>query len=96
MARIKKSAGATGMVTSFPQRAAGAMKPQSAGGRGFSDRVETTDAALELSRAREQVRLVSEALSPRVEELKRQVESGEYEPDARQIAERLLDRGFRP
>lgn len=84
------------MVTNFPQRADRAMKPQAMGPGGSLDRVETTDAALELSRAREQVRLVSDALSPRVEELKRQIESGEYVPDARQIAERLFESGFRP
>ncbi len=96
MAKIGKSSGSRGVITNFSQRAVRAMKPQSIGSSGHTDRVETTDAALELSRAREQVRLVSDALSPRVEELKRQIESGEYEPDARQIAERLLESGFRP
>jgi flagellar biosynthesis anti-sigma factor FlgM len=94
MANIRKTSGPRGIVTPFPGARARGAKPQPTGSGQTSDRVQTTDAALELSRAREHVRMISDAVSPRVEEIKRQIEAGDYNPDPREIAKAMLDHGF--
>ncbi len=53
-----------------------------------------TDEARELSRARAAVEGAPEVRQAKVEQLKRQVAGGEYNPDPREVAAKILERGF--
>ena len=95
MTEIRKSAGpapARGVVYDITQararaasRVASAEPPDVAG---FSD------GARELARAREAAELAPEIRSEKVKALKHQIENGQYNPDPREIARSLVERGF--
>ena len=59
-----------------------------------ADRAGITEEARELSRAREAVEAAPDTRSERVRALKQQIQNGSYQPDAKEIAKQILDRGF--
>lgn len=59
-----------------------------------ADEVAAKKRARELARAQATVEAANETRSGRVEELKRQVERGEYHPDPREVAREILKHGL--
>jgi flagellar biosynthesis anti-sigma factor FlgM len=59
-----------------------------------TDSAGITEAAQELSRAREAVEAAPATRSERVRALKQQIQNGNYQPDAKEIARQILERGF--
>lgn len=59
-----------------------------------TDRSGFTDEARELARARREVDAAGDMRQERVRALKKQIENGEYVPDARDVARKILDRGL--
>jgi negative regulator of flagellin synthesis FlgM len=58
------------------------------------DRAGITPQARELSRAREAVESASEVRAARVAALRKQIQDGTYNPDPREVAKQILERGF--
>ena len=59
-----------------------------------SDETGISDGARELSRAREAVEQSSGERLDRVQELRQQIARGEYNPDPREVAKKILERGL--
>lgn len=59
-----------------------------------ADSAGITENARELGRAHAAVEAASDVRSERVRALKAQVQNGTYQPDPREIAKIILDRGF--
>ena len=59
-----------------------------------ADNAGITDAARELARARGTVEDAREIRTERVEALRAQISNGAYQPDAREIAQAILQRGL--
>ena len=61
---------------------------------GTADSTGITEAARELARADAVVEDAAEIRTERVLALKQQIARGDYRPDPREVARRLLERGF--
>ena len=94
MAGVKKASGASaagGVIYDFSRPRSGATT---------AERVERTDSsgitgeARELASALEIVSESDEVRAERVAELKAQIANGTYKPDPREIARKLVERGF--
>src|SRR4051812_165297 len=59
-----------------------------------ADRTGFTDEARELARARQAVDETSDVRAERVAALKKQIESGQYNPDPHEVAKKILERGL--
>ena len=59
-----------------------------------TDSAGITEGARELNRARDAVQAAPDTRPERVRALKHQVQSGTYQPDPREIAREILERGF--
>ena len=59
-----------------------------------ADSAGITERARELNRAREAVQGTPEVRTERVRALKHQVQNGTYQPDPRDVAREILERGF--
>lgn len=97
MASVRRTSSAArvrGVVTEFPAGSERA-RPASATSRD-QDRVEATEAARELSAAREKVEATPEVRAERVRRLKEQIARGEYKPDPREVARKILEHGLDP
>jgi negative regulator of flagellin synthesis FlgM len=94
MAEIRKSAGPSrtrGVIVDLSAARARAVAPppvEQADGAGFSQ------SALELSHARAAVEAAPEVRTERVKALKRSIENGSYNPDPREVARKILERGL--
>ena len=62
--------------------------------RASAEEAAAKQRARELARARDVIDASDETRAARVEELKRQVERGEYHPDPREVAREILERGL--
>lgn len=60
------------------------------------DRVDATGEARELARARERVEAAPEIRAEKVRRLKEQIARGEYKPDPREVARKILEHGLEP
>jgi flagellar biosynthesis anti-sigma factor FlgM len=58
------------------------------------DRAGVSAQARELSRAHEAVESASEVRAARVAALRKQIQDGNYNPDPREVAKQILERGF--
>ncbi|GAB4333243.1 MAG: hypothetical protein Kow0010_19490 [Dehalococcoidia bacterium] len=85
VARVRKA------VTEFPAKAerTGSARPARPG-----DRVEATEEARALARARERVQAAPEIRAEKVRRLKEQIARGEYKPDPREVARKILEHGL--
>ena len=94
MADVRKTNGpapAVGVVYDLSrarQRVAGAEAAAE------SDSAGITEEARELGRAHGIVQAAPDVRAERVAALKKQIQNGTYQPDAKEIARQILDRGF--
>ena len=94
MSGVRKASGASaprGVVREFPQQRTQGAAPATidrADSAGLSERSRELAAALQV------VAETEEARAKRVAELKAQIASGTYNPDPREIARKLVERGF--
>jgi negative regulator of flagellin synthesis FlgM len=58
------------------------------------DSAGITDTARELNKARAAVESSPDTRMERVQALKKQIQNGTYQPDPKEIARQILDRGF--
>jgi len=73
------------------------VKRQRVAGPDLAETVDSagiTDGARELNRAHEIVKGAPEVRTERVRALKHQVQNGTYQPDPREVAREILERGF--
>lgn len=84
-ARVRK------VVTEFPAKGGRVESAQPTSGR---DRVEATDEARQLARAREKVDAAPAIRAEKVRRLKEQIARGEYKPDPREVARKILEHGL--
>lgn len=66
------------------------LEEQDQNARQGGDKVEISSASREVAKAREAAANAAESRSEKVAELKAQIDQGEYEVDARQVADRML------
>lgn len=94
MTDVRKTSGtdaAQGVVYDLArarQRVAEAQAPAA------TDSAGITENARELSRARAAVEAAPDTRDERVRALRQQIANGTYQPDAKEIAREMLDRGF--
>lgn len=95
MSQIRKSSsvGPSGAVYDFGQYQARVSSP-AAQAVDASDKAGISQSARELSRARAEVIAASETRAALVQELKQSVADGSYNPDPREIARQILQRGL--
>lgn len=94
MSGVRKTSGAArtrGAVREFP---AGRARAQAVDSPGRTDGRGITDRARELSAELNAVVEMDESRAERVRTLKAQIANGTYNPDPREIARKLLERGF--
>lgn len=93
MAGVRKTGGAGGPAAmyGFPR---GREQAESAPKPGRSDSAGITGEARELGRALQAVDAVDEVRAERVAALRAQIANGTYSPDPREVAKKLLERGF--
>lgn len=96
MSQIRKSSsvGAPGIVYDMTQYRTRVTSSGSAGGPEAADQAAVSDSARELSRARSAVDLASDVRPERIRALRVSISEGKYQPDPREIAKRILERGF--
>lgn len=59
-----------------------------------ADTAGISDGARELSRAREAVEAASDVRAERVRALQHQIRNGQYNPDPREVAKKIIERGL--
>jgi negative regulator of flagellin synthesis FlgM len=95
MAEIRRTpaaTGANGVVYDFAKRAR--IETNETDSDAPADRVGITESARELSRAHSAVEAAPDVRTERVRALKQQIQNGTYQPDPKEIAKRILDKGF--
>lgn len=91
MSGIRKTGSTTAPGAAFGLGRGRDLEAAEKGGRGDSNGI--TPAARELARALHAVEAVDEVRAERVAALRAQIASGTYNPDPREIARHLLERG---
>lgn len=69
-------------------------KAQAAPATAQADSTGISESARELSRAHEAVQASPEIRAERVKALKHQIANGQYNPDPREVAKKILERGL--
>lgn len=91
MTNIRKTSGSRAVIYDFSgarERAASATAEQPADASGISAN------ARELSRAHTAVEHTADVRAERVAELRAQIARGDYNPDPREVARKILERGL--
>lgn len=93
MSGVRKTAGAAGPTAIYGyqksrEQAEAAAKP------GRTDSSGITNSARELGRALQVVEAVDDVRAERVAALRAQIANGTYQPDPREVAKKLIERGF--
>lgn len=93
MSGVRKTGGAGGpaAIYGLPRSREQAETPAKPG---RTDSTGITGAARELGRALQAVDAVDEVRAERVAELRARIANGTYNPDPREVAKKLLERGF--
>jgi negative regulator of flagellin synthesis FlgM len=95
MAEIRRTPaaiGAHGVVYDFAKRQR--IEPAESDTEPATDRAGITDSARELSRAHAAAEAAPDVRMERVRALKQQIQNGSYQPDPKEIAKQILDKGF--
>ncbi|MBI2765845.1 MAG: flagellar biosynthesis anti-sigma factor FlgM [Chloroflexi bacterium] len=91
--RTPRPAGTGAVIYDISQaRARAAAAPAEASAP--ADSAGFTESAQELARAHEAVKASPGVRAERVKALKQQIESGKYNPDPREVARKILERGL--
>lgn len=96
MSQIRKSSasGIPGVVydmSTYRSRSASAAAASSVEA---ADQAAVSEGARELSRARAAVEIAADIRPERIQALRVSISEGKYQPDPREIARRILERGF--
>lgn len=94
MADIRKTTGGAPVQGVVYDIARGRPRASAADGPSPDDSAGFTESARELSRARGAVDAAPDVRAAKVRALKHQVEQGQYQPDARAVARKLIEKGF--
>lgn len=96
MSQIRKSsaAGIPGVVYDMSQYRTRAATSAASSAVDAADQAAVSEGARELSRARGMVEVAAEVRPERIKALRVSISEGKYQPDPREIARRILERGF--
>lgn len=94
MAGVRKTSGSGAARGVVYDLASARQRVAPASGAGRLDSAGITPGARELARAREIVEEAPDVRAERVRALRAQIQNGTYNPDPREIAKRLVERGF--
>ncbi|MCC7364555.1 MAG: flagellar biosynthesis anti-sigma factor FlgM [Dehalococcoidia bacterium] len=92
MSEIRKTSGSRAVVYDIAK--ARERKEATATAAQPADATGISEGARELSRAREAVQQAPSERAERIQQLREQIARGEYNPDPREVAKRILERGL--
>jgi negative regulator of flagellin synthesis FlgM len=93
MSGVRKTGGAGG-PTAIYGATKGREQADASAKTGRTDSAGITDGARELGRALQAVEAVDDVRAERVAALRAQIANGTYNPDPREVAKKLIERGF--
>lgn len=93
MSGVRKTGGTSGPAAIYGAPK-GREQADAAAKSGRTDSAGITNSARELGRALQAVEAVDEVRAQRVAALRAQIANGSYNPDPREVAKKLIERGF--